>query len=104
MEVLFDAIYEAHIKAGHAASSRTHKTALEKYSNIPESICAAHFSLCPICVRNKINLAQKTILVPIVSKTFHDYGQLDLIDTQFAPDGPFNWILHYQEHLTKKKK
>ncbi len=37
MVILFDAIYEAHIKAGHTASLRTHKTALEKHSNIPES-------------------------------------------------------------------
>ena len=101
VEVLFEAIYEAHIKAGHAASSRTHKTTLEKYCNIPESICAAHYSLCPICVRNKINLARKTTLVPIVSKTFNDRGQLDLIDMQSAVDGPFNWIMHYQDHLTK---
>jgi hypothetical protein len=93
MEILFDGIYEAHTKAGHAASSRTHKTALEKYCNIAGSICAAHFSLCLICVRNKINLALKTTLVPIVSKTFNDRGQLDLIDMQSASDGPFNWIL-----------
>ena len=98
---LFEAIYEAHTRVGHAASHRTYKHTLEKYSNIPESLCAAFYSLCPVCVRNKINLARKSTLCPIVSRSFNDRGQLDLIDMQSCPDGPYNWIMHYQDHLTK---
>ena len=101
MAKLFDAIFEAHTSTGHAATTRTHKNATEKYANIPESICAVFCSLCPICVRGKMNLARKATLVPIVSKTFNDRGQLDLIDMQSTPDGPYCWILHYQDHLTK---
>jgi hypothetical protein len=101
MSKVFDAVFEAHTVTGHAASTRTHKNAAEKYKNIPETVCTLFCSLCPICVRGKTNLSRKATLKPIVSSAFNDRGQVDLIDMQSTPDGPYNWIMHYQDHLTK---
>ena len=101
MSALFDALFEAHTSTGHAASARTYRNASDKFSNIPESLCAMFCSLCPICVRGKMVISRKPTLTPIISKAFNDRGQIDLIDMQSAPDGPYNWIMHYQDHLTK---
>ena len=38
---------------------------------------------------------------PILSKTFNERAQIDLIDMQSLPDGEFKWILVYQDHFTK---
>ena len=39
--------------------------------------------------------------IPILSETFNDRGQMDLIDMQATPDSEYKWILHYQDNLTK---
>lgn len=38
---------------------------------------------------------------PITSKDFNSRGQVDLVDMQTMPDGPYKHILNYQDHLTK---
>ncbi len=40
-------------------------------------------------------------ITPLLSKTFNDRGQMDLIDTQSNIYDGMTWILHYQDHLTK---
>jgi hypothetical protein len=57
--------------------------------------------LCPICAMDKIKPSRKAPHEPILSKTYNDRGQIDMIDMQSCCDGPFKWILHYQDHLTK---
>ena len=59
------------------------------------------YSLYPICVLTIMKPARKATQEPILSKTFNDREQIDLIDMQSIKDDPFNWILHYQDHLTK---
>ena len=57
--------------------------------------------LCPVCAVDKNIPSRKQVRQPIMSDTFNDRGQVDLIDMQSAKDGDFAWILHYQDHLTK---
>jgi hypothetical protein len=38
---------------------------------------------------------------PIISEDFLCRGQVDLIDMQSSSDGPWNWIMNYQDHHTK---
>jgi hypothetical protein len=40
-------------------------------------------------------------ITPLLSKTFNDRGQMDLIDMQSNIYDGMTWILHYQDHLTK---
>lgn len=45
---------------------------------------------------------KKGIVVrPIISNSFNNRGQVDLIDLQSTPDREYKWILHYQDHTTK---
>lgn len=98
---LFQAILDAHEKTGHAKSERTYIALKSKYSNIPRSTVEMFIGMCPVCALDKIRPSRKAPHQPILSKTYNDRGQIDLIDMQSTPDGPFRWILHYQDHLTK---
>ena len=100
-EQVFDAILSSHEAVGHAKSERTHKMVTKKFSNISRSMVELFIQLCPRCATTRIVPAKKLPRKPIISETFNDRGQVDLIDMQSVPDGPFNWILHYQDHLTK---
>ena len=98
---LFQALFDAHVGTGHAATERTYKTVCMRYCNVSREMVKTFYSLCPTCVLTKMKPARKANQEPILSKTFNDRGQIDLIDMQSIKDGPFNWILHYQDHLTK---
>lgn len=98
---VFDAIFQSHEAVGHAKSERTHKMVSKKYSNISRNMVELFISLCPRCATTKVVPSKRLPRKPIITETFNDRGQIDLIDMQSIPDGPFNWILHYQDHLTK---
>ena len=98
---VFDAVYEAHECLGHPKVERTYKEVKSKYSNISRSMVEMFLDMCPICALDKIQPSRKIDQDPILSKTFNDRGQIDLIDMQSCPDGPYKWILHYQDNLTK---
>ena len=100
-EQVFDAILSSHEAVGHAKSERTHKMVIKKFSNISRNMVELFISMCPRCATTKIVPAKQLPRKPIISETFNDRGQVDLIDMQSIPDGPFRWILHYQDHLTK---
>jgi len=98
---VFDAIFQSHESVGHAKSERTHKMVAKKFSNISRNMVELFISLCPRCATTKIIPSKRLPRKPIITETFNDRGQIDLIDMQSCPDGPFRWILHYQDHLTK---
>ena len=63
---------------------------------------AEYIDLCTICAtESKAKSKRMKKLKPIISKTFNDRGQVDLVDMSSTPDGEYKWILHYQDHLTK---
>ncbi len=70
-------------------------------SNISRAMAAMFIRMCPRCATHKIISVINMQRKPIISETFNDREQIDLIDVQSCPDGPFRWILHYQDHLTK---
>ena len=99
--ILFQSIYETHVRLSHAAAYITHRELIKQYSNISMHMVTMMIKLCPICAVDRYAPQRKAVIKPILSSTFNDRGQVDLIDMQSQPDGPFNWILHYQDHLTK---
>lgn len=61
----------------------------------------AYTDTCPTCIKNlprKINTAGHQ---PILTKGFGARGQVDLIDFQACPDGPYKFLLNYQDHGIK---
>jgi len=98
---VFDAILQSHESVGHAKIDRTWQKVQKKYANISRQMVSIFVEMCPLCAVDKSIPSRKSVREPIMSDTFNDRGQVDLIDMQSVPDGEFRWILHYQDHLTK---
>jgi hypothetical protein len=97
---LFDIIREHHLKVNHAAKKNTWASVKDCYSNISRDVCGLFVSLCHCKVNQRLPGRPEGIK-PILSKTFNDRGQMDLIDMQSNIYDGYTWILHYQDHLTK---
>jgi hypothetical protein len=54
-----------------------------------------------VCAADKFRPNRTAPHQPIISKTYNDRVQIDMIDMQSVADGPYRWILHVQDHLTK---
>jgi hypothetical protein len=99
---VFDIIHRCHHQISHGKVLITWKKIHQYYSNISQEMVKEYIDLCSICGTQEASRPSKMkLLKPILSKTFNDRGQVDLIDMQSIKDGEFNWILHYQDHLTK---
>jgi len=99
-EDLFEIIQSHHLLKHHAASRNTWNSICECYSNISRDIVNKYVSLCS-CRVNQQMPSRPEGITPLLSKTFNDRGQMDLIDMQSNIYDGMTWILHYQDHLTK---
>lgn len=99
-EDVFDIIREHHLLTKHAAGRNTWISVKQSYSNISRDICEKFVKLCH-CKLNQRLPGRPEGIKPILSKTFNDRGQMDLIDMQSNIYDGYTWILHYQDHLTK---
>ncbi|KAJ8686470.1 hypothetical protein QAD02_022264 [Eretmocerus hayati] len=100
-EELFDAIHDSHIECGHGGRDRLEQAVNKKFVNIPRSVLMVYLSLCVSCEKKK-SLPKKGVVVkPLLFNEINQRGQVDLIDMQTCKDGPYKFILVYQEHLSK---
>jgi hypothetical protein len=93
---LFEIIQEHHLRKSHAATRIKWLLVRECYSNV----CGLYVALCQYKVNQHLPSRPEGIK-PILSKTFNDRGQMDLIDMQSNIYECYTWILHYQDHLAK---
>ena len=101
-EELFNILKEAHTVVGHGGLHKTHLSGVKNYANITREIIQLYNSLCEACIRKNTKKGYKNSVVkPIISEDFLCRSQVDLIDMQSASDGPWNWIMNYQDHHTK---
>ncbi|CAF4046187.1 unnamed protein product [Rotaria sordida] len=100
---IFDIIQNAHTAIGHRGIKYTMKEIKKKYINITEKQIKLFLSGCYECKvkRSKPKHSSKLVINPITSNDFNSRGQVDLIDMQSCPDGPYKFILNYQDHFTK---
>ena len=101
-EELFNIFKEAHTVVGHGGLHKTQLSGVKNYANITREIIQLYNSLCEACIRKNTKKGYKNSVVkPIISDDFLCRGQVDLIDMQSSSDGPWNWIMNYQDHHTK---
>jgi hypothetical protein len=101
-EEMFDILQAAHKLVGHGGVHKTKKQSSLKYDNITREIINLFNSLCEACIRKNTKKGYKNSVVkPIVSEDFLSRCQVDLIDMQSCKDGPWNWIMNYQDHHSK---
>lgn len=98
---LYDILYEAHDAVGHGGRNRMLPICQEKYANVGVDPIMVFLRLCGICLGKKKKKGRGLCVKPMVFSELNDRGQVDLIDYQTTPDGPYKFIFVYQDHLTK---
>ncbi|CAF2396358.1 unnamed protein product [Rotaria sp. Silwood2] len=100
---LFDIIQTVHTTIGHRGINNTVKEIKKIYANVTEKQVVLFISGCYECKikKSKPKNSSKLVVQPVISNDFNARGQVDLIDMQSCPDGPFKFILNYQDHFTK---
>lgn len=100
MEEFFDNLLTVHRSTGHGGRDKM-LFALKNKSYIPRTAVEVFVSLCKMCNSKKSGQHRNIVVQPIVIKDFNVRAQMDLIDFQSTPCGPYNWLLDYQDHGTK---
>ena len=105
---VFDHILQIHtggVGNGRVCHSkaRTFLNAVKtKYGrSVPEWATDLLCATCPVCIRQKPRKKPTAGHTPIITAGFGARCQLDLIDMQSMPDGPFNYILGYHDNGIK---
>lgn len=101
-DTAYSIIKDVHVSCGHKGDRSTHQKIRENYANISRNLVESYVRQCERCTEKLKKKENKGIVVrPITAKDFNDRSQVDLVDFQSLPDGDFNYVLHYQDHLTK---
>ena len=105
-ETAFDAIDEWHRQSGHLGQERTWTFARSKYFNVSQPLVKIYCETCFACAqKNPVTKPQKGSWKPILSKTFRECFQVDLIDMRkLCKRDPFGvmmrWIMTVKDHAT----
>ena len=97
---LFAVINNIHLAEGHALRD-TEKEVSNKYTNIAREYIMMYLHLCETCQLKNSCTRKSLVVKSIDSDNMNSHCQVDLIDMQSQPDGPYKHILNYQNHLTK---
>lgn len=102
-ESVSDLIRDLHECGGHKGEKKTHKLITANYANVSRKLVTEYIKHCQRCVENmkKVEVTAGVVVRPILATYFNERGQVDLVDMQTLPDGDYNWIFHYQDHLSK---
>ncbi|CAM4848069.1 unnamed protein product [Rotaria magnacalcarata] len=103
LDELYDVIKEAHVLIGHRGIANTLKELKKRFVNITEKQVTLFISGCEECKRKRSmpKNSSKLAIKPVISNDFNARVQVDLVDMQSCPDGPFKFIMNYQDHFTK---
>ena len=86
---------------GHGGMEILQKEVSSEFANIIAYQCKTFVKSCPTCYLKKKSTRKNVVVKPIVSNNFNTRCQVDFIDFQSQSDGKFEWVLKYQDHLTK---
>ena len=102
---LFNLFETVHSDDGkHLGRDRLFTELKKQFAGFSRKIVLKFVGMCPECQLQKSKKSLKsTVTKPIRSSDFASRGQVDLIDMQTsrAMNEPYNFLLVYQDHLTK---
>ena len=101
---LYETIKTAHTSCGHGGEKRTkYEVKKRGICNVTATQIKLYISMCHVCCSKRSKTPQKNVPInPILSCKFAERGQVDLIDLSCFPHrDSYNYILNYQDHLTK---
>lgn len=86
----------------HPKGETFYKRVCEKYDNIPKRVCKLFTETCRRCGEHAKTKKPTAGVKNIITEGFGARGQVDLVDFQSMPDGPFKFLLNYIDHGVKK--
>ncbi|XP_063803341.1 KRAB-A domain-containing protein 2-like [Pseudophryne corroboree] len=100
-EDMYDVLHEAHVNTGHGGKHRMLAELKKSYKNVTQEVVLLFLKLCLTC-QQKLSSQKKAIVVkPVKFSELESRCQVDLIDMQSQSDNPFQFILVYQDYVTK---
>jgi len=100
-EELFDIIHSTHTAIGHGGRDRMMVELKLKYCNITKETIMIYLNLCSDCHKKSSNPKRGLVSKLILHSAYNSRAQLDLIDMQSQSVNDFQFIINYQDHLTK---
>ncbi|GFX84393.1 KRAB-A domain-containing protein 2 [Trichonephila clavipes] len=97
----FSVLYEIRIRTGHGGRTRMLRELQTKYKNITYEVVMLYLNLCERCQTKQSEHKKSIVVKPMISSTLNSRFQVDLIDLQSNGDDENNFIMVYQDHLTK---
>lgn len=102
---IFDVLRQIHeLDAGndHPKAKTLFKRVSAKFGkSIPRWVCEMFPHYCPVCIRARPRKKAKAGHQPLLTRGMNVRAQIDLIDYQSMPDGPYQYVLDYQDHGIK---
>lgn len=98
---IFDRIHEAHTSGGHCGRDKLRAEFVKHYYNIGQKLVSLYLGTCSTCEEKRKRPRKGLVSKPILSQDMCSRAQVDLICFESEKDGPFSYILTYQDHLTK---
>ena len=104
---LFDAIDEWHRGNGHMGQERTWVYCRDKYHNVTQAHVKIYCETCLTCMKkNPVSRIEKGSQKPILSRSFWDRFQIDLVDfRKLRKQDPFgvlmHWVMTIKDHATR---
>ncbi|XP_077300527.1 KRAB-A domain-containing protein 2-like isoform X2 [Arctopsyche grandis] len=96
----FDIINDIHLSTGHGGRNRILKYLCDKYKNITTEAVMLYLGLCKTCQQRTKGKRRGVVEKAIVNE-LNSRCQIDIIDFHSQPDNDYNYILSYQDHITK---
>jgi hypothetical protein len=92
---IFDALrHKLEMGNDHPKAKTLYKRVFVKYGkSVPCWVCEMFPLFCPVCVRSNPCKKVKAGHQPLLTRGMNVHAQIDLIDYQSMPDGPFNYVL-----------
>lgn len=101
-EIALSTIKNYHVTYGHKGGKVTHKKIKETYANINRDIVDAYIRQCERCTeKSKKKTKQNVVVCPITSKEFNERVQIDLVDYQSKPDGPYRYVGEFTNYSNR---
>ena len=97
---MFDIMKCVHILTGHGGQDKMIKN-LNKYASVTREFLQLYKALCLECEKQRKCATTKGVVKPILSSDFDSRGQVNLIDLQSMAKYSCQWIMVYQDYLTK---
>lgn len=100
-ENIYDVLHDVHLSIGHGGKHRMNAEVKKKYKNITQEAVSIYLKFCKSCQSKQKSKSKGLVIKPMVFSEMNSRCQVDLIDMQSQGDGEFQFIILYQDHLTK---